>query len=215
MARFQEALKIHLRRREERLDLQLREADNELKVACSLSTSPLLTPFVRRKFVRSANRWVSRCTTCNKNWLDIRCCWRRSTIGSARSTRIGSVSNKTSSKSRRSIRRRERSSTPKCDKVEHGDVQESETHVREILSSLALQTQKDRDVLQRRLHYLNKAKGDIRGRNRRVRLKHGSSMLEFRRSINDASSNGKGRFRSDQIGNREEDAGNFPWHSEA
>jgi len=59
MVRYQEALKNHLLKREEKLNIQLREADNELKVnKYTLYFSIEIHSFLSRKFVTNVNHLV-------------------------------------------------------------------------------------------------------------------------------------------------------------
>jgi len=69
MAPYQKALKEYLQKQDEKFNIQLREADNELKVKkifSSMKIQPCFS-FLNRKRVKNVKHLVLLCTICNKN----------------------------------------------------------------------------------------------------------------------------------------------------
>ncbi|CAF3905083.1 unnamed protein product, partial [Rotaria sordida] len=126
MVRYQEALKQHLLKREEKLSIQLREADNELKKIRDRREALGVTLYNLQQELA-----------------------RHQMLLEKEHDRFGEI-NQDRQRIDQDIKHIKEKHAKKKD--------EHDTQMRQTL-----ETQKERDVLQRRLHYMNKAKNDIRG----------------------------------------------------
>ncbi|CAF3990344.1 unnamed protein product [Rotaria magnacalcarata] len=126
MVRYQEALKKHLLSREEKLAIQLREADNELKKIREKRESLGVTLYNMQQELA-----------------------RHQMLLEKEHDHFGEI-NQDRQRIDQDLKQMKDKHLKKKD--------EHDSQMRQTL-----ETQKERDVLQRRLHYMNKAKNDIRG----------------------------------------------------
>ncbi|CAF3188737.1 unnamed protein product [Rotaria sp. Silwood2] len=126
MIRYQEALKKHLLKREEKLAIQLREADNELKKIREKREALGVTLYNLQQELA-----------------------RHQMLLEKEHDHFGEIN-----QDRQRI-------DQDLKQIKERHLKKKEEHDTQMRQTL--ETQKERDVLQRRLHYMNKAKNDIRG----------------------------------------------------